>query len=87
MPFFWPHDEPRPHCCLYAPRDTSCCKIAQPNSSGKINKNPLEFVDTIENFSIPENCMLFTLGVESMHLIMDHAKGIQTVREVLTQRP
>ena len=47
-------------------------------------KNTYDFVDKIKNLTLPKEYILITLDVESMYTNIDHAKGLQAVREVLT---
>jgi hypothetical protein len=47
-------------------------------------KNTYDFVDKIYHLSLPDDYMLITLDVESMYTNIDHAKGLQAVREVMS---
>ncbi len=40
-------------------------------------------IDKIKNVSIPEDCILITLDVESVYTNIGHTKELRAVREVL----
>ena len=50
-------------------------------------KNTYDFVEKIKALSLPDNCLLITLDVESMYTNIDHTKGLQAVRDVMRNYP
>ena len=49
-------------------------------------KNTYDFVNKISNLTIPDNCLLITLDVESMYTNIDHDKGLTAVSEAVGLR-
>jgi hypothetical protein len=49
-------------------------------------KNTYDFVNKISNLTIPDNCLLITLDVESMYTNIDHDKGLTAVSEAIGLR-
>ena len=44
-----------------------------------------DFIDKFWNISLPIDYVLITLEFESMYTNIDHAKGLQAIREIMTQ--
>ena len=50
-------------------------------------KNTYDFVEKIKALTLPDNCLLITLDVESFYTNIDHTKGLQAVRDVMGNYP
>ena len=50
-------------------------------------KNTYDFVEKIKALTLPDNCLLLTLYVESMYTNIDQIKGLQVVRDVMGKYP